>query len=77
MNIKRIPIQICIRNYRVTWSYYTKKGHRREQIRTIKQVDIDSAKISFNEWAKTIRTMVKANILIIEEIENSHEYIEL
>lgn len=77
MDLKRIPTNICIREYRISFTYETLKGQYREQQRLIKQLTLEDAKSRFEEWAKTVRTMFKVEILNIEEIENNKEYIEL
>lgn len=73
--IKRIPVNIVIKKFLITFEYETIKGHRREQQRTIRQLSKDAAKEEFNKWSKSIRTMVNVKILSIVELYSSVETI--
>ena len=76
--IKRIPVNLVIKEFLITFEYQTKgKGYRREQQRTIRHFDKETAKQLFKEWAKTMRTMSNVQILGISEQENKEQIIAL
>lgn len=77
MDDKRIPIEIDIFEFQVTFEYKTRKGYYREQIRSIKGLHKDDAIKRFNIWVNRQRTMFNVKILNIVEISNSKQVIEL
>ena len=75
--IKRIPVNLIIKEYKITFSYETRKGLHREQQRTIKHIEEEDAKKAFKEWSKTVRTMFNVQILGIVELKDREQIIEL
>lgn len=75
--VKRIPVHLVIKEYLFNFEYETKKGHIREQQRSIKHLDKDEAKQYFKEWSKGIRTMFNVRILSIEELKDREQLIVL
>jgi len=72
--IKRIPVKLSITEFIIIFEYQTFKGnHRKNDKRSIKHIDKQSAKEEFKEWSKNIRTMSNAKILDIKETENKQE----
>ncbi len=75
--IKRIPIRLDVFEFKITFSYETKKGHYREQKRTIKGFNENDAVSRFKKWGKQQRTMSNVKILGIKENTNNRKTIEL
>ena len=75
--IKKIPGELEVYQYTVYFDYKTKKGHRKTQMRIIKALNKNDAKNRFDKWSKNQRTIYNAEILCIEEIQNSRQVIEL
>ncbi len=75
--IKRIPIRLDVFEFKITFSYETKKGHYREQKRTIKGFNENDAISRFKKWGKQQRTMSNVKILGIEENFKNRKIIEL
>ena len=75
--IKRIPVHLVIKEYKVTFEYETRKGHRREEQRTIKHFNKEEARQYFKEWSKAIRTKLNVKILSIVELKDRGQIIEL
>lgn len=76
--IKRIPTRIVIHEYLLIFEYFTWKGFKRKNDkRIIKSTSIEEAQILFKDWWKNIRTISKAKILDIKEIEESKQEIVL
>ncbi|HAK44019.1 MAG TPA: hypothetical protein DCM59_16675 [Clostridium sp.] len=75
--VKRIPIRLEVFEFKIMFSYETKKGHYREQKRSIKGFNENDAVSRFKKWGKQQRTMFNVKILGIEENFKSRETIEL
>jgi len=75
--IKRIPIKLEVFEFKITFSYETKKGHYREQKRIIKGFNENDAVSRFKKWGKQQRTMSNVKILGIKENTNNRKTIEL
>ena len=76
--VKRIPTHIVIHEYLFTFEYLTWKGFKRKiDKRTIKSPSVEDAKILFKNWWQNIRTISKAEILDIKEIEENKQEIVL
>lgn len=76
--IKRIPTQLEIKEFIITFDYETWKGKKRkEDKRKIRHFDKQEAKKLFKAWAKAIRTMSNVQILDIAEIKENKQEIEL
>jgi uncharacterized ubiquitin-like protein YukD len=67
--IKKVPVKvpITVKEYRINFTYETRRGHYRTQTRTIEHLNEDSALEAFKEWGKTIRTMSNVKILGITD----------
>lgn len=77
MEIKRIPNEIEIYEYIITFSYETRKGYYREQQRKIYTTDKAIAEWNFNVWANKQRTMTNVKILGIVENRNNSKVIDV
>ncbi|WP_252214469.1 hypothetical protein [Clostridium sp. VAP41] len=77
MEIKRIPNEIEIYEYIITFSYETRKGYYREQQRKIYTTDKAIAEWNFNVWANKQRTMTNVKILGIVENTNNRKIISV
>lgn len=75
--MKRIPIEIDIFEFQITFEYKTRKGYYREQIRSIKGLHKEDAIQRFNIWVNKQRTIFNAKILDIVEFSNSRQSIAL
>ncbi|MBU3173318.1 hypothetical protein [Clostridium estertheticum] len=75
--VKRIPINLVVSEFLLTFEYETRKGHRREQQRHIKHLNKEEAKKAFGEWYKGIRTMSNVKILDITELKDRTQVIVL
>lgn len=76
VEVKKIPIKLAIKDYLITFSYETKKGHYRQQQRTLKHFDRSAIEGTFKNWSKKQRTMLNVKILGIDEIkENIQEFV--
>ena len=76
--IKRIPTHIVIHEYLFIFEYLTWKGLKRKtDKRIIKSPSIEDARTSFKNWWKNVRTISKAEILDIKEIEENKQEIVL
>lgn len=76
-HIKRIPKVLNVSDFKVCFSYETRKGYYRQQERLVASANKEDAKTDFNIWSKTQRTMANVKILGIVEVENSRKSIEL
>lgn len=76
-HIKRIKTAIVIRDYLVTFSYETIKGHHKEQQRIVRHLTEDVALGAFKEWSKKIRTMSNVKILGIVLIKDTEQNVIL
>lgn len=77
VDIKRIPAKINVFDYKVRFSYETRKGYYREQERTVKGFNIHNARLTFINWAQNQRTMTNVQILGMVEIFKNRQVIEL
>lgn len=77
VQIKRIPVKVAVFDYKVRFSYETRKGYYREQERSIKGLNKDDAALKFINWAQNQRTMTNVNILGMVEIFKNRQVIEL
>lgn len=75
--IKRIPIKLVFKEYKVTFEYETRKGYGRKQQRVMKSTNRDKIVYEFEEWTKKQRTMSNVQILGIEELKGREQVIEL
>jgi len=75
--VKRIAVNLIIKEFLITFDYETRKGHRKEQQRYIKHLNKEDAKGSFTAWAKEVRTMSNVKILGITELEARAQEIAL
>ena len=76
--IKRIPTKIIIHEYLITFEYETWKGQERKiDKRILKIPNCEDPKKVFKEWVKSIRTIAKAEILVIVEIKENKQEIVL
>lgn len=75
--VKRISIKLDVFEFKIIFSYETKKGHYREQQRSIKGFNENDAVSRFKKWGKQERIMSNVKILGIEENLKSRKTIEL
>ena len=72
--IKRIPTQLIVKEFLITFEYVTWKGnHRKTDKRTIKQ----EAKKAFKKAVEHFRTMFNVSILNIEEVSGENQVVDL
>lgn len=75
--LKRIPTELTVFDYKVVFTYETRKGYYREQERSIKGISKEDVTSKFKYWAKKQRTMTNVNILGMVEIRDNRQKIEL
>ena len=76
--IKRIPVNLEIKSFLITFEYVTWKGnHRKIDKRMVKHINLEEAKKAFNKAAEHFRTMFNVSILNIEEIAGENQVIDL
>ena len=76
--IKRIPVNLEIKSFLITFEYVTWKGnHRKIDKRTVKHSNLEEAKKAFNKAAEHFRTMYNVQILNIEEVQGENQVLDL
>lgn len=75
--IKRIPVQVVVNEYLITFEYTTIKGYSREQQRIIRHFSKDLAIKAFKQWSDKSRTMLNAKILSIVKSEKETNVIDI
>lgn len=76
--IKRIPVNLEIKSFLITFEYVTWKGnHRKTDKRMVKHINLEEAKKAFNKATEHFRTMFNVSILNIEEIVGEKQVIDL
>lgn len=75
--IKRIPVQVVVNEYLITFEYQTVKGYNREQQRVIRHFNKELAIKCFKEWSSKSRTMLNAKILSIVKSEKETKVIDI
>lgn len=76
--IKRIPIELEIKDFLITFKYETWIGHKRKtDKRVIKHFNRQEARDYFRKWAKKIRTMSNVEILDTVELKETRQNIVL
>lgn len=76
-NIKKIPVQVVVNEYLITFEYTTIKGYSREQQRIIRHFNKELAIKAFKMWASKSRTMLNAKILGIVKSEKETKVIDI
>lgn len=76
--LKKIPLDIMLYTYKITFSYNTwKSNQRKTDVRIITHLTYEDAKIAFKEWSKKSRTMSNVEILDMVEINSiKKKYLE-
>lgn len=75
--IKRIPVNINVFQFLITFSYKTRKGNYKEQQRIINDISKENAKEHFKQFIENNRTMFNGKILSIVEIEENKQVIAI
>lgn len=76
--IKRIPTQLTVKEFLITFEYVTWKGnHRKIDKRSIKHINSEEAKKAFKKASEYFRTMFNVSILSIEEMVGENQVIDL
>ena len=76
--IKRIPTQLIVKEFLITFEYVTWKGnHRKTDKRTIKHINSEEAKKAFKKAVEHFRTMFNVSILNIEEVSGENQVVYL
>ena len=76
--VKRIPTQLEIKSFLITFEYVTWKGnHRKTDQRMVKHINSEEAKKVFKKAAEHFRTMFNVSILNIKEMAGDNQVIDL